>query len=95
MIFDEAILPRGGSYRYLDNEIEMLFELISTVFRDRTDYRIFILGNNADIFNPYFDYFSIPPFERSYIDVDRGLYCELAKDMPKAIECKSYMPVSY
>ena len=93
MIFDEAILPRGGSYRYLDNEIEMLFELISTVFRDRTDYRIFILGNNADIFNPYFDYFSIPPFERSYIDVDRGLYCELAKNSAELLEAEKQTPL--
>lgn len=93
MIFDEAILPRGGSYRYLDNEIEMLFELISTVFRDRTDYRIFILGNNADIFNPYFEYFNIPSFERSYIDVDRGLYCELAKNSVELLEAEKQTPL--
>ena len=93
MIYDEAILPRGGSYRYLDNEIEMFFELVSTVFRDRTGYRVFILGNNADIFNPYFDYFNIPPFERSYIDVDRGLYCELAKNSAELLEAESQTPL--
>lgn len=93
MIYDEAILPRGGSYRYLDNEIEMFFELVSTVFRDRTDYRVFILGNNADIFNPYFDYFNIPSFERSYIDVDRGLYCELAKNSVQLLEAEKQTPL--
>ena len=93
MIFDEAILPRGGAYRYLDNEIEMLLELISTVFRDRTGYRIFILGNNADIFNPYFDYFKVPPFERTYIDADRGLYCELAKNSAVLLEEEKKTPL--
>lgn len=93
MIFDEAILPRGGSYRYLDNEIEMLFELISTVFRDRKDYKIFILGNNADIFNPYFEYFNIPKFERSYVDIDRGLYCELATNSAELLESEKETPL--
>lgn len=93
LVFDEAILPRGGSYRYLENEIEMFFELISTVFRDRKDYKIFILGNNADIFNPYFDYFNIPKFERSYMDIDRGLYCELAKNSAELIESEKETPL--
>lgn len=93
LIYDEAILPRGGSYRYLDNEIEMFFELISTVFRDRTGYKVFILGNNADIFNPYFEYFDIPNFERSYIDIDRGLYCELAKNSAELLEAEKETPL--
>lgn len=93
LIYDEAILPRGGSYRYLDNEIEMFFELISTVFRDRTGYKVFILGNNADIFNPYFDYFNIPPFEKTFIDKERGLYCEMAKNSAELLEAEKATPL--
>ena len=93
LIFDEAILPTGGSYRYLSNEVEMLFELISTIFRDRTDYKVFILGNNADMFNPYFAYFNIPKFENIYIDKQRGLYCELCKNSPTLIEAEKKTPL--
>lgn len=93
LVFDEAILPRIGMYRYLENEIEALFELISTIFRDRTGYRVFILGNNADIFNPYFEYFNIPTFEHSYMDKDRGLYCELAQNSAELAEAEKQTPL--
>lgn len=93
LIFDEAILKRGGMYRYLDNEIEMLFELISTIFRDRTGYRIFILGNNADVFNPYWEYFKIPNFDRNFIDKERGLYCEKASNSPVLLEAEKKTPL--
>ena len=93
LIYDEAILKRGGMYRYLDNEVEMLFELISTIFRDRTGYRIFILGNNADVFNPYWQYFKIPRFERNYIDKERGLYCEMGSNSPVLLEAEKQTPL--
>lgn len=94
MIYDEAVLKRGGNLRYLKDEMTELFELISTVFRDRKDYRVFILGNNLDIFNPYFEYFNVPKFKDNYVDKDRGLYCELCKDkeafMKKQMETPLY-----
>lgn len=93
LIYDECILPRGGSYRYLDNEVEMLFELISTIFRDRTGYRVFLLGNNADMFNPYFEYFKVPKFERNYKDLSRGLYCELITNSPTLLEAEKKTPL--
>lgn len=93
LIYDEAILKRGGMYRYLDNEVEMLFELISTIFRDRVGYRIFILGNNADVFNPYWQYFKIPKFDRNYIDKNRGLYCEMASNSPVLLEAEKQTPL--
>ena len=92
-IYDECILARGGAYRYLSNEVEMLFELISTVFRDRKGYRVFLLGNNADMFNPYFEYFKVPKFERSYKDPSRGLYCELASNSPALLEAEMETPL--
>ena len=80
MIYDESILKPNGNLRYLRDEITELFELSSTIFRDRKDYRVFILGNNLDIFNPYFEYFEVPRFNGIWTDPDRGLYCELCRD---------------
>ena len=93
LIYDECILPNGGSYRYLSNEIEMLFELISTIFRDREDYNIILIGNNADMFNPYFAYFNIPRFENIYIDKERGIYCELCKNSAELMEAEKRTPL--
>lgn len=93
LIFDEFVLPPGGSYRYLPNEVEMIFELISTIFRDRTDYKVFILGNNADMFNPLNSYLNIPRFDSIYIDKDRGIYCELCKNSPALIEAEKKTPL--
>lgn len=76
IVFDEAILQRGGMYRYLDNEVNMLFELISTIVRSRKNYKIWILGNNLDIFNPYYAFFNIPRFDGKLILKDKGIYCE-------------------
>ena len=93
IIYDEAILPRGGSYHYLKNEVEMLLEFVSTVFRTRTNTRVVILGNNADLFNPFFSYFNIPSFDGIYTDKSRGLYCELAKNSPKLLELEEKTPL--
>lgn len=76
IIFDEAILLRGGTYRYLQDEVLHFLELVSTIVRLRTNYKVFIVGNNADYLNPYFEYFKVPRFENVYMDKDRGLYCE-------------------
>lgn len=93
IIFDEAILPRGGSYHYLKNEVEMLLEFVSTVFRTRTNTKVIILGNNTDLFNPYFAYFAIPSFDTIYYDKARGIYCEMAKNSPKLIEMEEKTPL--
>lgn len=76
-IYDEALIEAGGSMRYLKNEINDLLEFVSTMARSRTNYRVFILSNNVDLFNPYFAYFNLPKFDTSYMDKDRGLYAEI------------------
>lgn len=93
LIFDEAILPSGGAYRYLENDVEVMFEVMSTIFRARKDYNVFILGNNASLFNPYFEYFHIPRFETNYVDKSRQLYCELAKNSPELLEQEMETPL--
>ena len=80
IIYDEAILLRGGNLRYLDDEVIELLEFASTVFRTRTNCKIFILGNNLDMFNPYNEFFKIPLFDHIYVDRERGVYCEKIHD---------------
>lgn len=93
IFYDEAILRRRSSYRYLPTEIEDFFELISSITRTRTNYKVFIAGNNMDIFNPYFDYFKIPKFDGIYIDKNRGLYCELSKINPELLKKEQETPL--
>lgn len=92
--FDEAILMPHSKLTYLTNEVTSFLELISTIFRDRKRYRIFVLGNNLDIFNPYFEYFNVPKFTDSYKDYDRGLYCEMVKDKKAFIEASRETPLA-
>ena len=90
IIFDEAIVKRGGKYFYLSDEVVTLLEFISTVIRTRNNVKVFILGNNEDLFNPYFEYFKIPPFDgRIYTDRKKGIYVELAKNSPVLLEKES------
>lgn len=86
IIFDEYILLPGGTYHYLKKEVINLLEFASTVFRTRKGGKIILLGNNLDLFNPYFEFFNIPMFDTIYTNKERGIYCEHAKHSPKLIE---------
>lgn len=87
IIYDEAIVARGGRYVYLPSEVTIFLEFISTVVRTRDNVKIFILGNNEDLFNPFNEYFNIPLFEgRIYHDKKRKIYIELAKNSPVLLE---------
>ena len=79
IIYDEAIIKKSSTNRYLEDEIQILLEFISTVFRTRKNCKVYIIGNNNDVFNPYFEYFKIPPFKDFYLDKNRGLYWEFVK----------------
>ena len=62
LIFDEYIIGAGDtSQRYLKNEVFLFLNLISTVFRDRDDFQVFLLGNFETVDNPYMEYFNIYP----------------------------------
>ena len=60
MIFDEALIPRGSSYRYLRNETTQFLELLESIFRLRNG-RVMILSNAITIANPYFELWDIVP----------------------------------
>lgn len=93
LLFDEAFLLKGGNYHYLKNEVEQLFELISTIFRERKDYKVFIIGNNMDIFDPYTIYFDLPIIEHRYVDTTRGLYVEYAKTNSELLKMEHKSPL--
>lgn len=94
-IFDEAILAPHSKLPYLKEEVtSYFFELWSTIFRDRMDYRIFILGNNLDIANPYFEYYKIPSFKDIYADRERGIYCEMIKDKEAFLDKAKKTPLA-
>lgn len=60
IIFDEFIPEKGGFNQYIQNEVEILLNLIDSIFRQR-DGHIYLLANNVSIINPYFAYFEIEP----------------------------------
>lgn len=86
MIYDEAIIDRSNTDHYISNEVEVWLGLISTIQRTRPNFFSVILGNNEDLFNPWYSYFNVPTFDRIYTNRDKDLYCELAKHSPKLLE---------
>lgn len=74
IIYDEGIIKKSATQRYLKDEVTLLFEFMSTVFRHRTNGRVIILGNNLDFFNPYCEYFNVKVFNKKFVDNERGLY---------------------
>lgn len=82
IIYDEAIIKQSISQRYLPNEVELLFEFMSTVFRNRMNNHVFVLGNNLDFFNPYCEYFKVKVFNKKFYDKNRELYIEYCDTQP-------------
>ncbi len=93
IIYDEAIILPKGTYRYLKNETIAFLEFVSTIMRDRKDYRCFIIGNNQDLFNPYFEFFKIPTFDKYYHCSTRGILCEYCVDSDKHMEVQKDTPL--
>ena len=57
IVFEEFIsLSQQG---YLPDEVTLFLNIISTIIRDRTDVKIWMLGNTVNPYNPYFKYFGI------------------------------------
>lgn len=60
IFFDEYISPKAGSSQFLNNEMTVLLDLLSTVFRLRRP-KLYISSNNVTYVNPLFDFFNIEP----------------------------------
>lgn len=86
IIFDEFLIMDGSKYCYLNNEITLFLDLISTVFRPIADLdgkeqyrtRVWLLSNAITFGNDYFFYFNIRPFPINsiYYDKKRGIAVE-------------------
>ena len=57
IIYDEFLIEED-THHYLKNEPRKLFDFIETVFRLRT-VKVYMLGNNISVVNPYFEYLNI------------------------------------
>ena len=83
IVFDEFLII-GNTYHYLKDEVDLLLELIETIFRNREDdptavqpRGVYLLGNNITFANQYFLYFNIPNFnDRFYRNKERGILVE-------------------
>lgn len=93
IIFDEFTLKRGSTNRYLTDEVTTFFEFISTIVRTDKEYKIIMLGNNLDMFNPYAEFFKVPLFEYVYYDKKRNIVCERPKNNPKLLEEEEKTPL--
>lgn len=61
IVFEEFIsLSQMG---YLPDEVTMFLNTVSTIVRDRTNVKIWLLGNTVNPYNPYFKHFGIKGLE--------------------------------
>lgn len=62
IIFDEFVLGSSGgagALRYLDNEVVVFLEILSTIVRSRDNVRVLCCANSISYVNPYFDFWKI------------------------------------
>lgn len=58
VLFDEFLIDEmDRNLRYLPNEVDLLFQFMSSVFRKRDKVKVFMLANATNTNNPYFAYF--------------------------------------
>lgn len=97
MIYDEYTLDRDYYLmRYLPKEVTQLLELMNTVFRLGVKYKVFILGNNLDYMNPFFEYFNIPDLEigKCRVFKDRDLFIDIYISTEKMKQAKNETPIA-
>ena len=82
IIFDEFLIEENQSGNYIRREPELLQNLIDTVFRNRSDMEIFLLGNATTIYNPYALYYHVdkPYYSNVAVSKDRKAMIYLAQD---------------
>lgn len=58
IMFDEFIVDKSVSMRYIPNEVDVALDFYETVARTRNNVRMYFLANNITKVNPYFSYFN-------------------------------------
>lgn len=64
ILYDEALIDYSEDNRatrqdYLHDELEKLFKIMSSVFRNRKNCHVYLLGNPSTPNNPYMNYFEL------------------------------------
>lgn len=61
IVYEEFIsLSEQG---YIPNEITQFLNIVSTIVRDRTSVKVWLLGNTVNPYNPFFDHFGVKGLE--------------------------------
>lgn len=97
LIYDEYTLDRDYYLlRYLPKDVIQFLELINTIFRLGQKYKVFILGNNLDYMNPFFEYFNIPDIEigKCKYFKEKDLFIDIYESKPKMKELKEQTPLA-
>lgn len=77
IIFDEFLIDKG-SLRYINGEVELMLELVETIFRMRdNNNRVIFIANAISIVNPYFTYFNIKPNLQERFTLTKHIAIEL------------------
>lgn len=71
IILDEFIPEKAGFNAYVPNEVEILLNIIDSIFRQREGH-VYLLANNVSIVNPYFSYFGISPNPEKEFNTFKG-----------------------
>ena len=100
MFFEEFIAnsPIAYAYNSAEAEVRAFNSIVSTVFRHRTG-KVFFIGNNYDINNPYFEYFGVDgtklklgevvKFQATFAHDKKG------KEIKAASVAVEYVPMAY
>ena len=84
IIFDEFIIQKNKALTYLNNEVVLFLDFLSTVFRPmegQEKQTVWLMANAITFANDYFFYFNIKPFRQKYYhDKKRGIVVEQCKN---------------
>lgn len=95
IIFDEAFLLRSSTAHYSSTEVVDFLEFYNTIARTRTNVTAVIMGNNLDLFNPYFGYFNVPYLKSgdTWCDRSRDLFVEMPRASKELVEAMKNTPL--
>ncbi len=80
ILFDEFLIERKQTIRYLPNEVKNFLDMYETIARMRDNVRVVFIANAISIVNPYFMYFNIlPNMNKRFTQFD-DILIEIFKD---------------
>lgn len=80
ILFDEFLIERKQTIRYLPNEVKNFLDMYETIARMRENVRVIFIANAISIVNPYFLYFNIIPDMNKRFTVFDDILIEVFRD---------------